>query len=300
MKNSKLILLVILLFIQISFAQKNDKTFVEGELLVKFKNGTVSPMANLSHNKIGAKVVEEFADLSWQRVKLPSRMSLSKGIAEYKKLAEVAEVQPNFYYHLLATPNDTQYGSLYGMPKISAPQAWDLTTGSSNVVVAIIDSGINYNHADLAANMWTNTGEIQNNNIDDDGNGFVDDFYGYDFFFNDSNPFDENGHGTHVAGTVGAVGNNSVGVAGVNWNIKLMAIKIYDSDGFGTTSAMLINAYNYVRMMKNRGINIRVTNNSYGGCDEACGYDQATKDAIDSLNDVDIIQAFAAGNNGTN
>jgi subtilisin family serine protease len=300
MKNFRPILFIILLFVQLSFAQTNFKNFVDGELLVKFKNGNVSQSAITSHSKIGATVVEQFADLAWQRVKLPNRMSLSKGIAYYQKNLEVAEVQPNFYYHLLATPNDAQYSSMFGMPKISAPQAWDLTTGSSNVVVAIIDTGINYNHTDLAANIWTNSAEIQNNNIDDDGNGFIDDFYGYDFFFNDSNPFDENGHGTHVAGTVGAVGNNSIGVTGVNWNVKLMAIKIYDNDGFGTTSAMLINAYNYVRMMKNRGINIRVTNNSYGGCDEACGYDQATKDAIDALNDVDVIQAFAAGNNGTN
>ena len=86
----------------------------------------------------------------------------------------------------------------------------------------------------------------------------------------------------------------------MNWNVRIMTIKIYDSDGFGTTSAMLINAYNYVRMMKLRGINIRVTNNSYGGCDEACGYDQATKDAIDALGNAGVLQVFAAGNGAAN
>jgi len=110
---------------------------------------------------------------------------------------------------------------------------------------------------------------------------------------------DEHGHGTHTAGTIGAAGNNNLGVVGVNWNVKLMAIKIYSGPANDTTSAMLIYAYNYVRMMKNRGVNIRVTNNSYGGCPETCGYDQATKDAIDALGDLDILNAFAAGNSGT-
>ena len=178
--------------------------------------------------------------------------------------------------------------------------AWDIETGSSDTIVAVIDTGIKYTHEDLAANMWTNTGEIPNNGVDDDNNGFVDDYHGYDFRFNDSNPDDEHGHGTHVAGTIGAVGNNSLGVTGVNWNVRLMGIKIYSSSGFGTTSAMLINAYNYVRLMKERGENIRVTNNSYSGCDEACGYDQATKDALDAMGDAGILNVFAAGNDARN
>jgi hypothetical protein len=152
-----------------------------------------------------------------------------------------------------------------------------------------IDTGANYNHPDLAANMWTNPGEINGNMIDDDGNGFVDDFYGWDFRFNDSDPFDQHGHGTHTSGTIGAVGNNGVGVVGVNWTVRLMTIKIYSAAATDTTSAQLIAAYQYVLMMKNRGINIRVTNNSYGGCPETCGYDQATKDAIDALGNAGIL-----------
>ncbi len=191
---------------------------------------------------------------------------------------------------------------MYGMGKISAPQAWDIATGSNAVVVANIDTGMRYTHEDLAANMWVNPGEVAGNGLDDDGNGFVDDVHGFDFRFNDADPADEygNGHGTHTSGTIGAVGNNGIGVVGVNWNVKLMAVKIYSAAGNDTTSAMLINAYNYVRMMKNRGVNIRVTNNSYSGCNEACGYDQATKDAIDALGDVDILNVFAAGNDARN
>src|SRR4029078_11355804 len=94
-------------------------------------------------------------------------------------------------------------------------------------------------------------------------------------------------------------GNNGIGVVGVNWNVKIMAIKVLNGGGSGGTSAIIINAYNYVRMMRDRGVNIRVTNNSYGGCNEACGYDQATKDAIDALGDADVLNAFAAGNSGT-
>ena len=281
-----------------TMAQQNN--FASGELLVKFKNGTASRAAVSVNEKIGASVKEEFPDLHWQRVKLPARMSVSRAIALYQSYGEIEIAQPNFYYNLQATPNDVRFGELYGMQKISAPAAWDLTTGSQQNVVAVIDTGIKYTHEDLAANMWTNAGEIAGNGIDDDGNGFVDDVYGYDFFYNDSDPLDENGHGTHVAGTIGAVGNNNLGVVGVNWTVRLMAIKIYSASGNGTTSAMLINAYNYVRMMRERGVNIRVTNNSYGGCDEACSYDQATKDAIDALGNANVLQVFAAGNNGQN
>ena len=155
-------------------------------------------------------------------------------------------------------------------------------------------------HEDLVNNIWINSGEIAGNGVDDDANGFVDDVNGWDFFFNDANPSDEYGHGTHTGGTIGAHGNNLIGIAGVNWTVKIMPIKIYDSTGGGTTSSMLINAYNYIRMMKLRGVNIRVTNNSYGGCDEACGYDQATKDAIDAMGETGILNVFAAGNNGVN
>ena len=281
-------------------AQSSEKVFVENELLVKYKGGTVSAAARSINAQIGANVLEEFPDLGWQRVKIPAGLSVNRAISTYKDFADIAEAQPNFYYHLLATPNDPQYGTMYGLTKLSAPAAWDLWTGSTNTVVAIIDTGINYNHQDLAANMWTNAGETNNNGIDDDNNGFVDDYYGYDFRYNDSDPLDQNGHGTHTGGTVGAVGNNSLGVVGVNWNVKLMAIKIYSPSGTDTTSAMLINAYNYVRLMKNRGVNIRVTNNSYGGCNEACGYDQATKDALDAMGNAGILNVFAAGNAGQN
>ena len=274
------------------------QNFAPDEVLVKVRDAR---MADRQLKRENARIAEAAGE-RWRRVRLPKGMTVPQALERFSRLSEVEAVQPNFYYHLLAEPNDPRYtaGSLYGLARISAPAAWDITVGSSAVVVADIDTGLRYTHEDLAANVWLNSGEIPGNGIDDDGNGFVDDYYGYDFFYNDPDPMDESGHGTHTAGTIGAVGNNGIGVAGVNWNVRLMAIKIYSSSGYGTTSAMLVNAYNYVRMMKLRGVNIRVTNNSYGGCDEACGYDQATKEAIDALGDAGIINVFAAGNNGRN
>ncbi|MDI1242134.1 MAG: S8 family peptidase [bacterium] len=276
--------------------------YVKDELLIKFRDRVARSKAIEVTTQLGLASVESLGNTGWHRVRITNGRDPKVVAAGIKLESEVEFAQPNFYYHLQANPNDPQWGTggLYGLPKISAPAAWDLTTGSSTVVVANIDTGMRYTHEDLAANMWTNPGEIQGNGVDDDNNGLADDFYGYDFYYNDPDPLDENGHGTHVGGTIGAVGNNLLGVVGVNWNVRIMAIKIYDADGFGTTSAMLVNAYNYVRMMKERGINIRVTNNSYAGCDEACGYDQATKDALDAMGSAGILNVFAAGNNGWN
>ena len=294
------IIAVLALFISGTFAQARTENYVSDEILIKLDAASNARPSDKVAER-GGRVVEQFQAVGWQRVKVPKGMTVSAAIERFKKIDGVVDVQPNFYYHLLTTPNDPQFLSgMYGLTKINAPAAWDLNTGSPNVVVANIDTGADYTHPDLAANMWTNPGETNGNMIDDDGNGFVDDYYGWDFRFNDSDPIDQHGHGTHTSGTIGAVGNNGVGVVGVNWNVRLMTIKIYSAGGADTTSAMLIAAYQYVLMMKNRGVNIRVTNNSYGGCPETCGYDQATKDAIDALGNAGILNVFAAGNSSTN
>ncbi|NNE65457.1 MAG: S8 family serine peptidase [Pyrinomonadaceae bacterium] len=289
----------ILLFIAIftmtaatSLAQFSHRKYVENELLVKLR-----PTASDSFfARTGTEKIEDLYRSDWTKIRVRNGKSVSETISNLRRDSSVIAVQPNFYYFLDTTPDDPQFGSLWGMTMISAPAAWDTETGDSNTIVAVIDTGIQYTHEDIAANMWINPLEIPGNGADDDSNGKIDDVYGYDFFFDDADPDDEHGHGTHVAGTIGAVGNNTLGVAGVNWNVRMMAIKIYDSTGFGTTSAMLINAYNYVTAMKQRGENIRVTNNSYGGCDEACDYDQATKDAIDAMGNAGILNVYAAGN----
>ncbi len=194
------------------------------------------------------------------------------------------------------TPNDPQMGSLWGMTAIDAQDAWRLATGSQSVVVAVIDTGVDYNHPDLAANIWTNPGEIAGNGIDDDHNGFIDDVHGYDFVNNDGSPLDDNSHGTHVAGTIAAVGNNAIGVSGVNWSTSVMALKFMDSTGSGYLSDA-IRAINYATMMRTQyHVNIRVENNSWGGGP----YSSAMQSAIQANNDAGILFVAAAGNDGTN
>jgi thermitase len=278
-----------------------DAPHVEGELLVKFSGGSSSRFARLANTQIGASVVEEIPFIGWQHVRLPAGMSVSDAIVLYSKLPGVVSAQPNYIYHLNATPNDPSFtqAQMYGMFKIQAPAAWDRSTGSAQVVVAIIDTGIRYTHEDVAANMWHNPGEIQGNGIDDDANGYVDDYYGYNFANGNSNPIDDFNHGTHVAGTIGGVGNNGKGVVGVNWNVRLMAVKLHDAAG-NATAANAALCFQYVTMMKNRGVNIRVTNNSWGGPPEAAAYDQVLKDAIDATGNAGILNVFAAGNDNRN
>ena len=188
------------------------------------------------------------------------------------------------------TPNDTQYSSLYGMTKISAPQAWDITTGSSNVVVAVIDTGIDYTHPDLADNMATNPGEIRGNGVDDDGNGFVDDYYGYDFINGDSDPMDDHFHGSHCAGTIGARGDNGKGVAGVNWTVRLMPVKVLDSYGSGTLAAVAAGMNYAVK----RGA--KIMSMSLG----TSGYSSTLENAIISAKNAGVLVVAAAGNSSQN
>jgi subtilisin family serine protease len=302
MKKTLLLLTVLLTFILLQIfatghAQDGakKKNYQEGQLLVKFKDGPFGLRTLNAHAQVGATVLENFGSIGWQLINLPEGLSTEDGLKQYQSIPDCLLAQPNFTYHIYNTPNDPNFNSLYGMQKISAPAAWDTTTGNPAVIVADIDTGADYTHPDLAANMWHNPGETPGNNLDDDGNGYVDDYYGYDFINNDANPLDDNNHGTHTAGTIGAVGNNGIGVVGVNWNVKLMTLKTHAGDG-NSTAATVIAAFNYVTMMRNRGINIRVTNNSWGGAPEAANYDQALKDAIDAAGNAGVLNVFAAGN----
>lgn len=214
---------------------------------------------------------------------------------------DVEYAEPNFIYEASLIPNDPGLTNLWGMQNtgqsggtpgadIDAPLAWDITHDAT-LVVGVIDTGIDYNHQDLKNNMWTNIPEANGSaGVDDDGNGFVDDIYGYDFVGNDGDPFDDYGHGTHVAGTIGAVGNNTVGVVGVNWNAKIAAIKFLGSGGFGTTEGA-VKAVQYANLM-----GFPITNNSWGGG----GYSQALYDAISAASGNGFLFIAAAGNSGLN
>jgi subtilisin family serine protease len=173
-------------------------------------------------------------------------------------------------------------------------EAWDLTRGSSAVVVGVIDSGVDYSHPDLAANMWRNPGEVPADGIDNDGNGYADDVYGWDFANNDNAPMDDNGHGTHVAGTIAAAGNNGAGAAGVTWNSKVMALKFLGADGNGSLSGAVA-AVNYATKMRSTyGVNVRALNHSYG----SGGYSSSLYDAFRNSGTAGILSLVAAGNGG--
>src|SRR5205823_5986584 len=188
--------------------------YVPGELLVKLGSGPSRlQTANSPHNLVGATVLRTFPAVGWQHVRLPEGMSVREGIEAYLALPGVVAAEPNYTLELDVVPNDPRYGSQWGLRKISAPTAWDTITGSSNVVVAVIDTGVDYNHPDLAASMWRNPGETgldangndkASNGIDDDGDGYVDDVYGIDAANHDSDPMDPDYHGTACAGIIGA------------------------------------------------------------------------------------------------
>src|SRR5262245_30191515 len=217
----------------------------------------------------------------------------------YRGLAGIKYAEPNYLIHVENTPNDTKYadGTLWAMNNtgqsggtadadIDAPEAWDIATGGSTVV-AVIDTGVDYNHPDLAANIWTNAAEATGiAGVDDDGNGFVDDIHGWDFVNNDNNPMDDHSHGTHVSGTIGAIGNNGVGVVGVNWNVKIMPLKFLNAQGSGTTAnAILALQYAVANGAK-------ISNHSYG--DNT--FSQANLDAIQAAGAAGHLVVAAAGN----
>lgn len=222
-------------------------------------------------------------------VRLTAGTNLGNALSYYGSLSGVAWAEPDQIKHAAKVPNDPSYGSLYGPAKIGAQKVWNTTTGNPNFVVGVIDSGVDYTHPDLAANMWRNPGEIAGNGVDDDNNGFADDVYGWNFAYDNNNPFDDDDHGTHVSGTIGAVGNNKVGVTGINWNVKIMALKFLDFTGSGFTSDEIA-AINYSVMM-----GVKVTNNSYGG---ASPIGRAETRAIAAAHAAGQIYVAAAGNDG--
>ena len=286
---------------------------VEGEILVKFRSDTPASL-RLSHlTAVGGRRIRHFDAIDLDHVRVAAGRPVEEVISELRANGDVVSAQPNYVRRITgpapAPPNDffwtndITYG-FYGLKKIRADQVWlTYTTGSDAVVIADIDTGVKYTHPDLAANMWTNPGEIAGNGIDDDVNGYVDDIYGIDTYNNDSNPMDDNGHGTHTAGTFGAIGNNGPGFAGgtglvgVNWTVKILACKFLNAAGNGS-DAGAIGCLNYITALKNRGINIRVSNNSWGSARGGGPFPQVLKDAIDAAGNAGIINVFAAGNGG--
>lgn len=202
---------------------------------------------------------------------------------------------PNSVLSVFDQPNDTHFSQQYGMQIMSMPYTWDKQTGSSELLALVVDTGIDFNHPDLRENVWVNPNEIPGNKIDDDQNGFVDDIHGVNTITNTGGGYDDNGHGTHVAGIIGAQGNNYLGVAGVAHKVKLVSLKFLSSSGTGST-ANAIKAVNYGVSLKRAGHKVVVMNNSYG----SSIFSKAFLDSIRVTNDEDILFVAAAGNSSKN
>lgn len=277
-----------------------------GELLVKFK-----PAARLvSAAQQRARVREQFR--ATQRDTLPLtgvevwRMDVPAN-ADMAALAHtvaadpaVLYAAPNHYLRLVRIPDDARFAEQWGLHNtgqsggtpdvdIDAPEAWEIFSGN-DIIVAVTDTGVNYSHPDLAANMWRNPGEIPGDGIDNDGNGYVDDIYGIDEADKDCDPMDDDGHGSHCAGIIGAVGNNALGVVGVNWRVRIMALDFFDSRGWGEEA----NAIKCIEYAIRHGA--RVISASWGGDP----YNPALYDAIELAGRSNILFVAGAGNNAKN
>ncbi|MDD1776168.1 MAG: S8 family serine peptidase [Candidatus Methanomethylicus sp.] len=293
----------------ISIDSNGETTLAKsGELLVKLKVNDNRLINNFltSHN---ITIVDSWDWLNIVRLQLPVGFSMKSAIESIMKSGLADYAQPNYIYSLNSRtlPNDPDFSDLWGLDNngqtggtpdadIDAPEAWNISRGNSQTVVAVIDSGVDYYHLDLIMNMWINQGEIPGNRIDDDHNGYVDDIYGIDAANNDSNPMDDNSHGTHCAGIIGASGNNSLGVVGVNWNVKIMALKFLGVSGSGYTSGAISCIAYAIKMKTDYGVNVRVLSCSWGGG----SYDPALLEALKDAQSHDILVVCAAGNNGSN
>ena len=278
---------------------------VAHEVIVGFSHGASALQRERAVRGVDGHVKKRLHGIGAALVRVPGRVG--PAVDRLERRAGVRYAEPNFLVSTAAVPNDPAFGQLwaldnsgqlvnfaFGTPDadIDAREAWDVTTGGPTVV-GILDTGIDMSHPDLAANVWRNPGEncagCRSDGIDNDGNGYVDDWRGWDFANDDNDPSDDHGHGTHVAGTVGAVGNNGVGVAGVTWSAQLMALKFIGADGNGTT-ADAIDAITYAAEN-----GAAVTNNSYVSPD----FSQAFADAVAFAGERGSLVVAAAGNSSS-
>jgi subtilisin family serine protease len=268
-------------------------------LLVQFRD-TNAANASIGQSIAGTRIDSQLTTDGWYSVSVPVGTSMQQALAFWQSHPNVAIVTPDFELTTQSIPNDPSFGSLWGLSNngsqggllnadINIEPAWALGTATS-IVTAVIDTGVDYTHPDLASNIWTNTDEVAGNGIDDDGNGFVDDVRGWDFVNNDSDPMDDNGHGTHVAGTIGAVGNNGIGVTGVAWTASIMPLKFLDQSGSGSLSDA-IKAIQYARVN-----GAKIINASWGGG----GFSSALQSAITQFITSGGLFVAAAGNEATN
>ncbi len=284
----KKIVVFLLCFVLLS----NAENYKKDEVIVRLKDGTIHSLSS------GKKISKNIFLL-----KVPENLSVKDYIKKLKEKDYILDAEPNYIVRKAEIyPNDYFFSEQWGLTKIEAPKAWDLTKGSNTIYVAVLDTGADYQHPDLAANLWINEDERKgddancNNGIDDDGNGYIDDCYGFNAITGSGSAFDDDGHGTHVSGIIGAVTNNSIGVAGTSWNVKIIPCKFLDGGGNGDINGEL-RCIQYIKDLKlQKNLNIVAVNSSYGG-----EYHSDTeKNALEDLKSFGIIVISAAGNDGNN
>ena len=289
-------------------AQAANIEAVPGEYVVRLKNQSISTFSQKTlSQRLGAFVKSTIPSLNIVVVKMPVVQTTDSSVKSLNKNSLVAYSEPNYIYHANKVPNDPMYGQLWGMKNIGqkdsdgqigisgldidAEAAWDITTGNKKTLIAIIDTGIDYNHPDIKDNVWTNEAEANGQpGVDDDGNGVIDDIHGYNAITNSGDPMDDHGHGTHCAGTIGGHGNDGVGVAGVNWDANIMGVKFLDKEGSGSLEDA-VKAIAYANKM-----GAKVMSNSWGGG----GFSQALMDVIKETDTSGALFVAAAGNDYSN
>ncbi|TGL62846.1 S8 family serine peptidase [Leptospira sarikeiensis] len=287
------------------YKKDSKKRFKSSQLIVKFKERAGSSVKDYAVNSFNGKVLNDLDESGISQVELREGQTVEEAVAEYSNHPDIEFVQPNYVYHASVSPNDTQYGQLWGLNNtgqtiatatygvassnpgtsgsdMKMENAWAVSTDCSNMIVAIVDSGVNYNHTELSSNMWSSGACVS-----DKGVSLGACANGWDYADNDSNPMDLNGHGTHVAGTIGARGNNASGTTGICWTSKIMAVRVLDQLGSGDT-ATIIKGINFA--VKNGA---KVLNLSLGGPD----YDNAMRTAmVNAGKKYDALFVVAAGN----
>jgi len=301
--------LAILFFIQCGSAFAEAEV-VPGEVVIKFKKEALT-LSNFEYlqTKFHFKLKRFIPNSPYAVVKMDNKTEGEESLlAEELMSSDFVEIaEPNFIYNINKNPNDPEFGKLWGLSNtgtndprnegnpgvdVSAIKAWEIQTGNPELVVGVIDTGVDYNHEDLKDNMWVNLAEKNGKaGVDDDGNGYVDDIYGYDFYNKDSDPMDDHGHGSHCSGTIGAKGNNKIGITGIAWNVKIMAIKIFSSGGRGGPLDGVLEAIRYATKM-----GAKITNNSWGGGEAS----ELLKQVIQEAGEKGVLFVAAAGNEKNN
>ncbi len=329
------------ILVKIKGAPAHGRGVLSGPALENFLE-RLPAQARFALGAMRGRALQAFPRIGVLRVGLPMESSVDQAIEELKRSGTVNYAEPNYIFRALPKPspwpeppagqskkpNDELFDKQWALHNygqrifdlgwfyvwgtkdadIDAPEAWYKRTSSATndgreTIVVVIDTGVQYDHPDLAANMWTNTGEIPGNGVDDDGNGFADDVHGINtlaanpvysaFGYKAGDPMDDQGHGTHVAGIIGAQGNNGVGVSGINWSTKIMALKFLDADGYGNSADAII-CMEYA--LGKKGSNRMVINASWGEYE----YSSPLYEEIQKAGEAGVLFVAAAGNDGYN